>query len=137
MTEKKVKLLSGDNPQIPKGEGEQPVKDYIAAVPGWKQAVVRQLDAVISKAVPDVKKAVKWNSPLYGMEPPYWFLSYHCFDKYVKVTFHNGTSLNPQPPVGSKVANVRYLHVSEKEPLDEGQFAAWVKAASKLPGEKM
>jgi hypothetical protein len=129
-------LLSGGNPQIPKGCGEAPVKAYIAAMPGWKRGVGQKLDTAITKAVPKLKKAVKWNSPLYGMDGETWFLSFHCFEKYIKVAFHRGAELKPLPPVASKQGNVRYLHVG-KDGFDETQFAAWVKQASKLPGEKM
>lgn len=133
----KPKLLSGDNPQIPKGYGDKPVQAYIAAVPGWKQDVCRRLDALIVKAVPKAQKAVKWNTPLYGMEEDHFFLGYHCFAKYVKVTFFQGASLDPPPPGASKMKAVRYLDVREDDDLDEKQFVAWVKAASKLPNEKM
>lgn len=134
---KKPALLSGGNPQIPKGYGDAPVKAYIAAMPGWKSKVGRRLDAIIVRTVPKVKKAVKWNSPFYGIEDESWFLSYHCFAKYVKVAFFRGGSLDPAPPVESKHKEVRYLHIHEDEPLDEAQFADWVKQASKLPGERM
>ncbi|NJM30027.1 MAG: DUF1801 domain-containing protein [Rhizobiales bacterium] len=133
----KPALLSGGNPQIPKGHGNTPVQAYIAAVPGWKRDVCRKLDALIAKAVPKVQKAVKWNSPLYGLDGETWFLSYHCFDRYVKVAFFTGASLEPMPPVGSKQKNVRYLHVGEDGAFDEKQFTAWVTQASKLPGERM
>ncbi|MET0183459.1 MAG: DUF1801 domain-containing protein [Caulobacterales bacterium] len=129
-------LLSGGNPQIPKGYGDAPVQAYIAAAPGWKREVATRLDALITKAVPGVKKAVKWNTPLYGVEEGVWFLGYHCFTNYVKVSFFAGASLHPQPPGKSKQAHVRYYDVREGA-LDEKQFAAWVKQASKLPGEKM
>ena len=129
-------LLSGDNPQIPKGYGDAPVQDYLAAVPGWKQDVVRRLDALITRAIPKVRKAVKWNSPFYGMEDDSWFLSFHCFTNYVKVTFFRGTSLRPVPPAQSRHPEVRYLDIREGE-LDEAQFVDWVKQASRLPGEKM
>lgn len=132
-----VVLLSGGNPQIPKGHGEAPIQAYIAAMPGWKSAVGRRLDAIVTETVPGVKKAVKWNSPLYGMDGTTWFLSFHCFDKYVKVAFHRGAELTPVPPEGSKQPHVRYLHVREDAPLDETQFADWVRQASRLPGEKM
>lgn len=131
------KLLSGGNPQIPKGTGDAPVQAYIAAMPGWKQTVGRALDRLISEAVPDVRKAVKWNTPLYGMDGERWFLSFHCFDRYVKVAFFDGAALDPQPPVASKVARVRYLHIHEDEAIDAAQLTAWVTAASALPGEKM
>ena len=130
-------LLSGGNPQIPKGYGDEPVQAYIAAMPGWKRDVGRRLDALIVRTVPDVRKAVKWNSPLYGVEDEHWFLSYHCFTRYVKVTFFRGTSLKPVPPGESKHKEVRYLDIHEDDDLDEGQLAKWVKQASRLPGEKM
>jgi hypothetical protein len=128
-----VVLLAGGNPQIPKGEGDAPVQAYLDAVPGWKQDVCRQIDAVIVKAVPEVHKAVKWNSPFYGVEGEGWFLNLHCFDRYVKVTFFRGTSLDPLPPGPSKDANVRYADVREGE-YDEAQIASWVKQAAALPG---
>ena len=131
-----VRLLAGDNPQIAKGEGDAPVQAYLEAIPGWKQARARQLDALITATVPDVRKAVKWNSPWYGVEGQGWFLSFHCISRYLKVAFFRGTSLEPPPPVESKQKDVRYLHVFEDEPLDEKQFVAWVKQASRLPGEK-
>ena len=130
------KLLSGGNPQIPKGYGEAPVRAYIAATPGWKREVVERLDGLITDAVPGVRKAVKWNSPLYGADDEGWFLSLHGFTRYVKVAFFRGTSLDPQPPVGSKTPETRYLHISESEPLDEAQFVDWVRQASRLPGER-
>ena len=129
-------LLSGGNPQIAKGYGDEPVQAYTAAMPGWKSDVGRRLDAIIERAVPGVKKAVKWNSPFYGVEDDLWFLSYHVFAKYVKVTFFRGTSLDPVPAGTSKHPEVRYLDIYEGE-FDEKQFAQWVKQASKLPGEKM
>lgn len=133
------KLLSGGNPQIPKGEGDAPVAAYIAAMPGWKQDVGVRLDALITKAVPNVRKAVKWNSPFYGAkdETLGWFASFHCFNRYIKFTFLNGAALDPPPPVASKHAHVRYLHVSEVGSLDEQQFTNWIKQAAKLPGEKL
>ncbi|WP_375268625.1 DUF1801 domain-containing protein [Phenylobacterium sp.] len=131
------KLLSGGNPQIPKGYGEAPVRAYIAATPGWKREVVERLDGLITDAVPGVRKAVKWNSPLYGADDEGWFLSLHGFTRYVKVAFFRGTSLDPQPPVGSKTPETRYLHIFESEPLDEAQFTDWVRQASRLPGERM
>ena len=131
------KLLSGGNPQIPKGDGDAPVQAYIAAMPGWKRDVGRRLDALIAGAVPGVRKAVKWNSPFYGAGDEGWFLSWHCFDRYVKVAFFRGTSLDPPPPVGSKQKEVRYLHLHEDDDLDEARFAAWAKQASELPGERM
>lgn len=131
------KRLSGGNPQIPKGYGDAPVQAYIAAMPGWKHDVGRRLDALIEAAVPGLCKAVKWNTPLYGLEKDVWFLSYHCFDRYVKVAFFRGAALDPAPPVGSKLKDVRYVHIHEDEPFDEALFTRWVKQASKLPGEKM
>ncbi len=132
----KPKLLSGGNPQIPKGYGDAPVQAYIAAMPGWKSAVGRRLDAVIEETVPGVEKAVKWNSPFYGVESGVWFLSFHCFTKYLKVTFFRGTSLAPIPPGKSKHPGVRYYDIHEGQ-LDEARFADWAKQASQLPGEKL
>jgi hypothetical protein len=130
-------LLSGGNPQIAKGYGEEPVQAYIAAMPGWKSPLGARLDALISAAVPGVRKAVKWNSPLYGMEDNYWFLGIHVFAKYVKVAFFRGAALDPLPPGPSKQKEVRYLDIREDDELDEVQFTAWVKQAAALPGEKM
>lgn len=142
MAEKAPVLLSGGNPQIAKGYGDAPVQAYIAAMPGWKSDVWRRLDALIEKSVPGATKAVKWNSPLYGppgqgAEPTHWFLSVHCFDKYIKVAFFRGQSLDPVPPVASKGGDTRYFHIHEDEPVDEAGFADWVKQAAALPGEKM
>jgi hypothetical protein len=131
------KLLSGDNPQVAKGHGNAPVKAYIAAIPGWKRAVARRVDALVVRAIPGVRKAVKWNSPFYGMESGVWFLSFHCYSKYVKVAFFRGSSLEPMPPGESRQKAVRYLDIREDDKLDEVQFIAWVKQASALPGEKM
>lgn len=130
-------LLSGGNPQIPKGDGEAPVEAYLAAMPGWKQDVGRLLDSIIVDTVPDVRKAVRWNSPFYGVEGRGWFASYHCFTRYIKVTFHNGAALDPPPPVASKHDEVRYLHVPEDEPLDRRQFAEWIRQAAAIPGEDL
>ncbi|WP_342239013.1 DUF1801 domain-containing protein [Inquilinus sp. OTU3971] len=130
-------LLSGGNPQIPKGYGDAPVQAYIAAMPGWKSDLGRRLDALITRTVPGVRKAVKWNSPMYGVEEKTWFLGIHCFTKYIKVAFFRGAALQPLPPGRSKQKDVRYLDIREDEPLDEAQFTAWVKQASELPGEKM
>ncbi|MGH6865075.1 MAG: DUF1801 domain-containing protein [Methyloceanibacter sp.] len=132
-----VVLLSGGNPQIAKGYGDVPVQAYIAAMPGWKSDVGRRLDALIVRTVPDVRKAVKWNSPFYGVEDQVWFVSFHCFTKYVKVAFFRGASLRPLPPGESKQKDVRYLDIHEDDRLDEAQFATWVKQASQLPGERM
>lgn len=127
-------LLAGGNPQIAKGDGDAPVQAYIAALPGWKADVGRRLDAIIVRTVPNVRKAVRWNSPFYGAEGRGWFLNFHSFTKYVKVAFFNGASLSPLPPVASKDAEVRYLNIYEDGQFDEDQFAAWVEQASKLPG---
>ncbi|MGH6950848.1 MAG: DUF1801 domain-containing protein [Vitreimonas sp.] len=132
----KPNLLSGGNPQIAKAYGDAPVQAYIAAMPGWKRELGARLDALIVRAVPGVKKAVKWNSPFYGVEEGAWFLSFHVFTRYVKVTFFRGSSLRPTPPGTSKYENVRYLDIHE-DAFDEAQFSAWVKQASKLPGERM
>lgn len=128
------KLLSGGNPQIPKGDGPEPVEAYLAAMPGWKQEVGRRLDALIVGAVPDVVKAVRWNSPFYGVEGNGWFASYHCFDRYVKVTFLKGGELDPLPPVESKDADTRYAHVHEDDDIDEAQWTSWMRQAAALPG---
>ncbi len=137
----KPALLSGGNPQIAKGDGDAPVQAYIAAMPGWKRDVGRRLDALIARTVPGVRKAVKWNSPFYGVEGPEkgatWFLSFHCFAKYVKVAFFRGAALRPLPPGASKQKDVRYLDIHEHDGLDEAQLAAWVKQASQLPGARM
>ena len=132
-----VKLLSGGNPQIAKADGDVPVQAYIAAMPGWKRDVGHRSDALIVRTVPGVRKAVKWKSPLYGIEGQGWFLGVHCFTKYVKVAFFRGTSLRPVPPGESKQKEVRYLDIHEDDQLDEAQLAAWVKQASQLPGERM
>lgn len=132
----KPALLSGGNPQIAKAHGDAPVQAYIAAMPGWKREIGERLDAVITGAVPRVQKAVKWNSPFYGVEEGSWFLSFHCFARYVKVTFFRGTSLRPVPSGESRHKEVRYLDIREGE-FDETQLAKWVKQASRLPGEKL
>jgi hypothetical protein len=130
---KPVKLLSGGNPQIPKGDGDGPVQAYIAAMPDWKSDVGRRLDALIEKNVPNVQKAVRWNSPFYGVEGQGWFVSFHVFTRYVKVTFFRGTSLEPLPPGSSKDPETRYYDIYDGE-LDETQMAEWVKQAAALPG---
>jgi hypothetical protein len=135
-TSAKPKLLSGGNPQIAKGSGDAPVQAYIAAMPGWKRSLGEKLDKAIERAVPKVEKAVKWNSPFYGVERGRWFLSFHVFARYVKVTFFDGGALEPPPPGKSRYPRVRYYDIHEGA-FDEKQFAAWVKQASKLPGEKM
>ena len=128
------KLLSGGNPQIPKGDGDAPVQAYIAAMPGWKRDVGRRLDELVVGAVPDVSKAVRWNSPFYGVEGQGWFLNFHCFTKYVKVAFFRGASLRPVPPGESKDEDTRYLDIHEDDELDEAQFTEWINQASQLPG---
>ena len=132
-----VRLLSGGNPQIPKGDGDPPVQAYIAAMPGWKRDIGRRLDALITHAVPGVRKAVKWNSPFYGAHDDGWFLSFHCFARYVKVAFFRGSALRPVPPGASKHKEVRYLDIHEDDAIDDAQLADWVQQASKLPGERM
>jgi len=127
-------LLAGGNPQIAKAEGDAPVQAYIAAMPGWKRDVGRRLDELIVRAVPNVRKAVKWNSPFYGVEGQGWFLSIHCFTSYVKVAFFRGASLRPVPPGASKQKDVRYLDIHKDDALDEAQMAAWLRQASALPG---
>ena len=127
-------LLAGGNPQIAKADGDPPVQAYISAMPGWKHDVGRLLDALIVRTVPGVTKAVKWNSPFYGIEGQGWFLNFHCFTKYVKVAFFRGTSLQPLPPGASKSKDVRYLDIYENEQLDEEQLASWIGQAAKLPG---
>jgi hypothetical protein len=133
----KPALLAGSNPQIAKADGDATVQAYIAAMPGWKRDVGRRLDALIVRTFPGVRKAVKWNSPLYGVEGQGWFLGLHTFTNYVKVAFFRGTSLRPVPPGESKSKDTRYLDIHEDDQLDEAQLAAWVKQASQLPGERM
>jgi hypothetical protein len=130
----KPKLLSGENPQIAKADGNAPVKAYIAAIPGWKRDTAKNLDALIVRAAPKVRKAVKWNSPFYGMEGKGWFLSFHCFSKYIKVGFFKGSSLRPLPPGASKHKEMRYLDIHEGEKLDPKLVTSWVRQASKIPG---
>ena len=132
----KPTLLAGGNPQIAKADGDAPVQAYIAAIPGWKRDVGRRLDALIVRTVPEVRKAVKWNSPFYGIEGQGWFLNLHCFTKYVKVAFFRGTSLRPLPPGESKQKEVRYLDIHEDDQLDEAQMATWIRQAAALPGWK-
>jgi hypothetical protein len=130
------KLLSGGNPQVPKGSGNAPVQAYIEAMPGWKRDIGRRLDSLIERTVPGVRKAVKWNSPFYGVEDGVWFLSCHCFTNYVKVTFFRGTALRPVPPGTSKNPDVRYLDIRQ-DGFDDAQISDWVRQASELPGEKL
>ncbi len=127
-------LLAGGNPQIAKGDGDVPVQAYIAAMSGWKREVGRRLDALITRSVPDVRKAVKWNSPFYGIDGQGWFLSFHVFTRYVKVAFFSGTALTPMPPGKSKNEGTRYLDIAEDDELDEAELASWIKQAASLPG---
>jgi hypothetical protein len=131
---KKPRLLSGGNPQIAKADGDAPVQAFIRAMPGWKRDAGRRLDALIVRTVPNVRKAVKWNSPFYGVEGRGWFLAFHCFTKYIKVTFFRGRSLRPLPPVESRDPNARYVHIYEDEQLDEAQLATWIRQAAARPG---
>ncbi|MDQ0575410.1 hypothetical protein QFZ29_001633 [Agromyces albus] len=133
----KPRLLAGGNPQIPKGDGDGPVQAYLDAMPDWKRDVGRQLDHLIVRTVPDVRKAVRWNSPFYGIEGNGWFLSFHCFTKHVKVTWHTGSSLDPLPPGESKHEHVRYLDLHEGEEFDEALVASWIRQAAELPGEDL
>lgn len=133
----KPKLLSGGNPQIAKGDGDASVQSYIAAMPSWKRDVGRHLDALIVRTVPNVRKAIRWNTPFYGVEGEGWFLAFHCITKYVKVAFLRGTLLRPQPPVESKDPNARYLHIHEGDQIDEELVANWIRQASMLPGDPL
>jgi len=128
------KLLSGGNPQIAKGDGQAPVSAYIAAMPDWKRGVGERIDQAVNAAVPEVIKAVRWNSPFYGVEGQGWFLSFHCLARYIKVTFFNGSALDPLPPVAAKDANVRYLHIHQDDELAEDQLRMWIEQSSRLPG---
>jgi hypothetical protein len=130
-------LLSGGNPQIAKADGDAPVQAYIKAIPGWKRGAARRLDALIVNTVPDVRKAVRWNSPFYGIEGRGWFLSFHCFTNYVKVTFLRGASLDPMPPGESKHTDVRYLDIREDDETDHKRLVRWIKQASELPGDPL
>ena len=131
-TKKKTKLLAGGNPQIAKADGDAPVQAYLAAIPGWKRDVGTRLDALIVQTVPNVRKAVKWNSPFYGIEDKGWFLSFHVFTHYVKVTFFKGTSLKP-PPAGGNAKEARWIDIREDD-FDEAQLKKWLRQAAKLPG---
>ena len=131
------RLLSGGNPQIPKGDGDVPVRAYLDAVPGWKRGVCERIDTLVAAAVPGVQKAVRWNTPFYGLDGRGWFLAYHCLTKHVKLTFFRGTSLDPPPPVASKQPDVRSLHLPEDERIDEAQLTAWIRQAAALPGETL
>ncbi|HVQ07141.1 MAG TPA: DUF1801 domain-containing protein [Allosphingosinicella sp.] len=130
----KPRLLAGGNPQIAKGEGEAPVRAYIAAMPGWKSDVGRRLDALVTETVPGARKAVRWNSPFYGVEGRGWFLSFHCYTKYIKLAFFRGAALSPPPPVASRDENTRYFHIHEDDAIDEALVANWIRQASELPG---
>lgn len=132
--ENKPVLLSGGNPQIAKADGDPPVQAYIAAMPGWKSDVGRRLDDLIVRTVPEVRKAVRWNSPFYGVEGQGWFLSYHVFTRYVKVTFLNGSSLDPLPPVESRDKDTRYYHIHEDDQIDEALVSGWIRQAAAIPG---
>ena len=134
MTAKKPILLSGGNPRIARGDGDAPVRAYVAAMPGWKSDVGRRLDALVARNVPGVRKAVKWNSPFYGVEGRGWFLSFHCYARYIKLAFFRGAALSPPPPVESRDGNTRYFRIHEEDALDEGQLADWVRQAAALPG---
>ncbi|NMJ39979.1 DUF1801 domain-containing protein [Roseomonas sp. JC162] len=127
-------LLSGGNPQIPKGDGDAPVQAYIAAMPGWKSDIGRQLDALVTRTIPNLQKAVKWNSPLYGVEGQGFFLGVHCFAKYIKLAFFRGADLDPMPPVASKDPNTRYFHIHEEDGFDEARLAGWIRQAARQPG---
>ena len=131
----KPKLLTGGNPQIPKGDGDAPVQAYIKAMPEWKSGVGKQLDKLIVQTVPNIRKAVRWNTAFYGIEGQGWFVAFDCTTKHVKVTFFAGSSLKPVPPVESKQETVRYFHIHETEELDEKTFTIWIRQASELPGE--
>lgn len=137
MTEKEVVLLSGGNPQVVKGDGDGPVQDYIAALPGWKREAGQRLDAIISRSVPGVAKKVRWNTPLYGIGDGTSFVAFHAVSQYLKVTFFKGADLEPMPEISSKQSGVRYFHVAEPGGFNEKQFAIWILQASKLPGEKI
>jgi hypothetical protein len=135
MAEPEAGLLTGGNPQIAKGDGDAPVQAYIAAMPGWKRAVGAQVDALVARTVPEVRKAVKWNSPFYGVEGQGWFLSFHVFTRYVKLTFFKGTALVPPPPgCTAKSKEARWLDIYAADEIDEAQLAEWVKQAAGIPG---
>jgi hypothetical protein len=133
----KPRLLAGGNPQIPKGDGEEPVNAYLRAMPGWKQAVGQRLHDLVVRTVPEVRMAVRWNSPYYGIEGNGWFLSYHCFTRYVRVTWLNGSSLDPPPPGESKHERVRYLDLHEDDEFDDERIASWIRQAAALPGDEL
>ena len=132
-----VKLLAGGNPQIAKGDGDGPVQAYLAAMPGWKGEIGRRLDRLVGEVVPDARRAVRWNSPFYGVDGAGWFLSLHCMTRYVKVTWLNGSELDPPPPVESKQERVRYLHLGEDDQIDDARIREWVRQAAVLPGDDL
>ena len=134
MKSKGVVLLSGGNPQIAMGDGDAPVQAFIAAMPGWKHAVGKRIDAIVARGVPHVRKAVKWNSPFYGIEGHGWFLSFHCFTRFVRLTFFRGTSLEPLPPGPSKVKGTRYFDIHQRDELDEAQLVSWFEQAAAIDG---
>lgn len=137
MSPARPKLLSGGNPQIPKGDGEAPVRAYLDAVPGWKQRVAEDVDRLVARTIPGVRKAVKYNSPLYGVVPGTWFLSLHCFTGFLRLTFFDGAALEPPPAGPSRLPRVRYHDVSEDAPVDEALLARWIRQAARLPGERL
>lgn len=137
MSNDEPKLLSGGNPQIPKGDGDGPVSEYLAAMPGWKQVVGKKLDEIVAREVPAVRKAVRWNTPFYGVEGQGWFLGFHCLTKYLKVSFLNGADLSPLPPIAARHDKVRYLHIFENDNPDEELLAGWIRQASTLPGQDL
>jgi hypothetical protein len=132
-----VTLLSGGNPQIAKGDGDEPVQAYIEAMPDWKRAVGRRLDDLVAETVPDARKAIRWNSPFYGVQDNGWFLTLHCFTKYVKVTWLNGAHLDPPPPVTSKDDRVRSLHITAAVVIDDDQLRDWIRQAALAPGDNL
>ena len=132
-----VRLLSGGNPQIPKGDGAEPVEAYIEAMPGWKRALGERIDGLVVAAVPDVRKKVRWNQPFFGVDDDTVFVSFRCFTNYVQIGFHNGSSLDPVPPKASKHPEVRYLDIREHDHVDDAQLSAWFEQGSRLPGERL
>ena len=132
-----AKLLSGDNPQVPKGDGAEPVRYYIEHMPGWKRDLGERIDQLIADNVPDVYRKVRWNQPLYGVDADTVFVSFRCFTKKVQIAFHNGSSLDPEPPKASKHPDVRYLDILEHDDLDDAQLISWIGQASELPGERL
>ncbi len=131
-----VILLSGGNPQIAKGDGREPVQAYLDAMPGWKGEIGRRLDALVVDEVPEVRQAVRWNSPFYGIDDNGWFFSMHCLTDYVKVTWLNGAELDPKPPETSKQTQVRYSNIRENDEIDDAQFRDWIRQAASIPGQE-